>query len=142
MGGSIAILFAGAMPGLVQSLIIFESLGRAEDCTYIYVLGPWTLGNLRPQKMELEILKYPNLLKIRPKVPPTLHSVTEMKVYPTIEAAVAKLTQKNPDIDKQSAATIVTRSLVKVTGKPDCHKSYFEQMVLVLVTTQNCWVEQ
>ncbi len=27
MGGSIAILFAGAMPGLVQSLIVFESLG-------------------------------------------------------------------------------------------------------------------
>lgn len=90
MGGSVAILFAGAMPALVQSLIIVESL------------GPWTMSQLKPQKMELEILKYPNLLKVTPKV------------YPTQEAAITKLTEKNPDIERQSAATIVNRSLLKV----------------------------
>lgn len=29
MGGSIAVMFAGAMPGLVQSLIVVESLGKS-----------------------------------------------------------------------------------------------------------------
>eukprot|EP01127_Copromyxa_protea_P022133 TRINITY_DN781_c0_g1_i2.p1 TRINITY_DN781_c0_g1~~TRINITY_DN781_c0_g1_i2.p1 ORF type:complete len:252 (-),score=46.84 TRINITY_DN781_c0_g1_i2:378-1133(-) len=90
MGGSIATLFAGAMPGLVESLIIFESL------------GPWTMSYLKPQKMELELMKYPDLLKVR------------AKVYPTEEAAVLKLIEKNSDIEKESARIIVSRSLQKV----------------------------
>lgn len=35
-----------------------------------------------------------------------------------MEAAISKLTDKNPDLHKESAATIVMRSLMKVRGKP------------------------
>jgi len=91
MGGSIAVMLAGSMPNLVESLISIESLGPFPQ-------------EVTPQKMETEMLKYPTLLKAKPKV------------YSSIEAAIAKLREKNPNLEELSASYIVRRSLYKVSG--------------------------